>query len=63
MSTTAARTYRVLVYNVDEDPDEEGRWAERFKGIGKWDLRWAIREMRGEGYDDNVSILVEVEES
>lgn len=49
-------TYSVSTWDGDDDG-----WTVRHEGLGKWDLRWAIREMLSMGYD-TVSYLVEREE-
>jgi hypothetical protein len=55
-------TYRISTHDPgDEFPDGWG-WTVRMAGLPLWALRGAIREMRGRGYDDDVSILVERED-
>jgi hypothetical protein len=58
-------TYRVLSYDpVDDGCNVKGEfnWFVRFSGVRLWGLRQAIRGLRLQGYDDDVSILVELED-
>jgi hypothetical protein len=57
-------TYRVLSYDpVDDGCQVKGEfnWRVRSAGVRLWGLRQAIRDLRSQGYDDDVSILVERE--
>lgn len=39
-------------------PDAWNDWRLRFRNVRKWRLRWRLRRLYGEGWD-NVSLLVE----
>lgn len=52
-------TYRISTYDPTDTMETDGEWTLRVAGLSLWQLRAAIRQARGEGYDDNCSILVE----
>lgn len=54
-------TYRLSTYDPGDDFEDFWDWRVRWSGLTKWGLRDAIREARGEGYEDDLSILVERE--
>jgi len=54
--------YRISTMDPGDDPEGEFCWRLRRVGMTLWELRGAIRDMRGEGYEYELSILVEREE-
>jgi hypothetical protein len=54
-------TYRLSTYDPGDDEDADWGWTVRVSGLGLWGLRAALRDFRGRGYEDDVSILVERE--
>lgn len=55
------KTYRISTYDPGDTPDEEWGWTVHRSGLPLMGLRAAIRELRGFGYEDDTSILVEEE--
>jgi hypothetical protein len=54
-------TYRISLYDVADDPGQEGDWRIEWAGLSLWGLRRVLRLAYGRGYSE-VSILVERED-
>lgn len=53
-------TYRVSAYDPPDEPEESG-WRVVAEGLSLWQIRGPIRELFAQGYDWDLSILVERE--
>lgn len=55
-------SYRISTYDpISDDPHDGCAWIVHAIGLTLWQLRGHIRFLRGCGYEDDVSILVEQE--
>lgn len=53
--------YRISTCDPGDTPADDFAWVVRHAGLTLWGLRDALREVRGMGYEDELSILVERE--
>lgn len=59
-----ANSYRVSTCDpVDDETQFRCGWRVRSAGVSRWGLRHVIRDLLGQGYDVDVSILVELEDN
>lgn len=56
-------TYRVSTYDPGDEPDDDWGWTVRWSGLPAWMIRAAVRQALSMGYERQVSILVEREDS
>jgi hypothetical protein len=54
-------TYSVSTRDPGQSPLDDWAWRVRYRRLPKWSIRQALRELRGRGYENDISILVERE--
>ena len=51
--------YRITTYDVNSDPNKDGKWSVYAARVRKWTIRKILRKLYAGGYDRETSIRVE----